>query len=867
MIPIEDLLQRLQKTRKGKSGWTARCPAHDDKNPSLSVSQGDDGRILLHCYAGCATEAVLKELGLSMRELMPEGRSASRPAEQKPKRSYGSEAEAETAVLRSCGAGSTIAARWEYFDKHGALAIRVLRVETPRGKSYRPIHQLAGGRWALGDPHGPLPLYRLNELQAEGVVLVAEGEKCADELARLGICATTSSHGSSSAKKTDWTPLAGRAVVILPDNDKPGRGYAEDVAKLLSALTPPASVRILPLPEVGVGEDIVDFVELRHGAGKSDADICAEIDALIASAEPAAASTSSRKTVTEFRPFPVHRLPRRVQGIVSAAAKSIGCDPAFVALPMLAVAGSAIGNSAHALIKEGWTEPPILWVAIVAPSGQQKSPVFEFVTKPAVERQREAHTKWEEEQRNFEAEEALYQRSFTEWKSRSLPGDPPSAPLPPVLERFVCDDITMEALVLLLHAQPRSMLLTAEELATWMGGFDQYRGGKGADAARWLSIFGAREVSIDRKSSDRPFIFVPRPNVCIVGGIQPSILKLVLDNKAFASGLAARLLFAMPPVRKRRWSDTGISAQVRESYHGIIRRLYDIPLAFGADGAVQPRLVPMDPDAKRVWVDYFNRHAEEQILLEDKLAAAWSKLEGLTARIALIVQRLRWASGECASADLIDATSMQAAIEISEWCGGETRRVYGAFVEPEEDRWVREAVERIRAVGGSVTVREWHRRRSLGSAAEARADLDRLVNAGVAHWERDSTKPTGGHQPERIVLVEVGASDACPTERVERGRVSVSDLSGGHGVGPIAGFEPVDEEEVVEEKKDARDPLSYVEPTNDFNAATFHGAPGVSEPSDSSDTDCWPPASPPEGRVSGGGWAESSSADDGWRDL
>ena len=867
MIPIDDLLLRLQKHRKVSKGWTACCPAHDDKNPSLSVSLGDAGRILLYCHAGCTTEAVVAALGLPMRDLMLDGKSASRSVERRPKRSYASEAEAEAAVVRSSGAGSLIAGRWDYFDQHAALALRVLRIGTPRGKSYRPIHQLADGRWALGDPEGPLPLYRLNELRAEGVVLVAEGEKCVDELARLGYCATTSSHGARSARKTDWSPLAGRDVVILPDNDTPGYGYAEDVAKLLRALTPPASVRTIVLPDVGTGGDIINFVELRHGRGKSDAEIRVEIDALIASAEPAAASTSSRKTVTAFRPFPVHRLPRRVQEIVRGASDSIGCDPAFVALPMLAVAGSAIGNSAHALVKEGWTEPPILWVAIVAPSGQQKSPVFEFITKPAVERQREAQAKWAEEQRNFEKEEALYQRSFGEWKGKSLLGDPPAAPQKPVLERFVCDDITMEALVLVLDAQPRSVLLTAEELATWIGGFDQYRGGKGADAARWLSIFGAREVSIDRKSSERPFILVPRPNVCIVGGIQPSILKIVLDKKAFASGLAARLLFVMPPVRKRRWSDTGISAQVRESYHGIIRRLYDIPLSFDADGVVQPRLVPMDPEAKRVWVDYFNRHADEQLLLEDKLAAAWSKLEGLTVRIALIVQRLRWAAGERVSADLIDAASMQAAIDISEWCGGETRRVYGAFVEPEEDRWVREAVERIRALGGSVSVREWHRKRSLGSAVEARADLDRLVSAGVARWERDSTKPTGGHQPERIVLVEAGATDACPTESVERGQVSVSELSEHLREAPADDSLNAGDEEVLEGEE--QDPDSPPHGNYGSNSGSIHDAVAAAflEPSDTSDTDTWPLASPPAGQVSDGGGGEPSSDDDEWEDA
>jgi hypothetical protein len=71
MTPVENLLQRLEKV-KGRSGsWTARCPAHDDKGPSLAIREADDGRILLHCFAGCETEAVVGSVGLDMTDLFP----------------------------------------------------------------------------------------------------------------------------------------------------------------------------------------------------------------------------------------------------------------------------------------------------------------------------------------------------------------------------------------------------------------------------------------------------------------------------------------------------------------------------------------------------------------------------------------------------------------------------------------------------------------------------------------------------------------------------------------------------------------------------------------------------------------------------
>ncbi len=72
---IERLLGVLKGVRQtGHGRYMARCPAHDDRSPSLSVREADDGRILIHCYAGCGAAAVMESLGLSLRDLMPESR-------------------------------------------------------------------------------------------------------------------------------------------------------------------------------------------------------------------------------------------------------------------------------------------------------------------------------------------------------------------------------------------------------------------------------------------------------------------------------------------------------------------------------------------------------------------------------------------------------------------------------------------------------------------------------------------------------------------------------------------------------------------------------------------------------------------------
>ena len=68
------LLALLDKVRpNGKNQWMACCPAHDDRNPSLSIKEGQDGRVLVHCFAGCGASDVLGAVGMELRDLMPEG--------------------------------------------------------------------------------------------------------------------------------------------------------------------------------------------------------------------------------------------------------------------------------------------------------------------------------------------------------------------------------------------------------------------------------------------------------------------------------------------------------------------------------------------------------------------------------------------------------------------------------------------------------------------------------------------------------------------------------------------------------------------------------------------------------------------------
>lgn len=132
---------------------------------------------------------------------------------------------------------------WRYAAVDGALLATVKRFDAPGGKkTYRPF--LASG--AAGMPE-PRPLYRQADIAAAERVILVEGEKCADALASAGIAATTQMGGATAnPAKTDWSPLAGKHVIIWPDNDAPGLAMPEKLRPAIEAVA--ASVRVLSPP-------------------------------------------------------------------------------------------------------------------------------------------------------------------------------------------------------------------------------------------------------------------------------------------------------------------------------------------------------------------------------------------------------------------------------------------------------------------------------------------------------------------------------------------------------------------------------------------------------------------------------------------
>jgi hypothetical protein len=305
-----------------------------------------------------------------------------------------------------------------------------------------------------------------------------------------------------------------------------------------------------------------------------------------------------------------------------------------------------------------------------------------------------------------------------------------------------------------------------DELSGWLGGFDRYAQGKGGDVAKWLEMFGGRSMVVDRKSGNPRTIYVPRAAVSVCGGIQPVTLARALGTEHRENGLAARLLLACPPRRPKRWTEADISPDLERSIAAVFDRLYELRPTADDDGDAQPVIVPLSADGKAAWVDFYNAHGQEQADLAGDLSAAWSKLEGYAARLALVVHLVRWAAGDptLASADEVDADSIAAGVKLSRWFGNEARRAYAILSESDEERDRRRLVELIGRKGGTVTVRELQQTsRLFRTAGEAESALDALAEAGVGRWEQQGPSARGG-RPTRIFHLNSPAASTQPPE-------------------------------------------------------------------------------------------------------
>jgi DNA primase len=232
---VDFLARALEARRSGSSGWMAKCPAHDDTNPSLSVRE-EDGKVLVHCHAGCAQRDVIAALS---------ARGLWQPEHTEDRR---------------------IVATYDYTDQDGNLLYQVVRYQPKAFRQRRP-DGCGGWTWRKGSRQ---VLYRLPEVLEAAIVFVVEGEKDVETLRSHGFVATTNVGGA----KAHWLPnyteaLRGREVILIPDNDPAGRKRVLNIARALLG----KGARLVVL-ELEGGKDVTEWFDRGH----SEVELIAQLD-------------------------------------------------------------------------------------------------------------------------------------------------------------------------------------------------------------------------------------------------------------------------------------------------------------------------------------------------------------------------------------------------------------------------------------------------------------------------------------------------------------------------------------------------------------------------------------------------------------
>lgn len=241
-VRLQKLIDALEHAgcnvkKTGSKTYKSQCPAHEDNNPSLGITENSDGKISIKCFAGCEGSDILKKLGLDFEILYPDSGDGSSSASKNRR----------------------IVATYPYTDENGELLFEAVRFHP---KDFRQRQPDVGGGWKYNLKGVRRVIYNLPVVleaadQGKPVFLV-EGEKDAEALAKRDLVATTCPMGAGKWKSEYNEFFKGVELIVIPDNDKPGKEHAARVSGELIGTA--KTVRILQLPALEEKEDVSDWL-------------------------------------------------------------------------------------------------------------------------------------------------------------------------------------------------------------------------------------------------------------------------------------------------------------------------------------------------------------------------------------------------------------------------------------------------------------------------------------------------------------------------------------------------------------------------------------------------------------------------------
>lgn len=679
-----ELAARLGARRSG-SGWLARCPAHDDRTPSLSITEASDGRVLLKCHAGCSFDSIAKALELDSRALMgPSGRNGGRPI-GKSKPDPGTKDQLAEALGKVCplpGSPGAEYMRSRGFELSECLCTRFTPDLCGRPAVCWPIDDYEGRRVALHGRHTDgrdNPKAHTVGALKDGVFWLPGTDACRDasELAILEapLDALAMHHATrlpcAALCGTTVRPwlvehLRGKVVFLAFDADQAGEKAAREWAQALRQsgvktlrLRPPDGFKDFAEAYEKLGKDgLRDRMPVPQqivGAGTPEIDAWAEPEPLAGVPDP--------------MPFPTDALPAPIRAFVEATAEHTQAPPDLPALLALGALATACARTARIEGAPGWTEPLNVFSCIALPSGSRKSAVVSACVAPIeifeceeLERLRPAiaahaakRATLEERLKTLTRKAALARTdgrqaadADRDEAAREL-AELPEEHMP----RLLADDATPECLARLMAEQHgRIACLSAEGSMLFAHAAGRYADGGGARLETYLKAHAGDTLRVDRVGRRSDYVREPALTLCLT--VQPSVLTGAMSTPDVRGrGLLARFIWSVPKptIGYRRQITDPVPDYVRTAYADCLRR----PLR--RTPADDPPTQRLSSDAARAFHDFCERN-ERDLRPEGRLGHVtdWgSKLPGLVLRIAGLLHLVCHTDSEPVGLDTIEA--------------------------------------------------------------------------------------------------------------------------------------------------------------------------------------------------------------------
>jgi hypothetical protein len=363
--------------------------------------------------------------------------------------------------------------------------------------------------------------------------------------------------------------------------------------------------------------------------------------------------------------FPVEVFPQPVQEIINATNANLDFPIDFFGASIIYAVSVAIGNTFKIEIKRGFQETALLYLAIVARPGTNKTHPLSFAIKPILDNDARTYKEYEQAKAEYERALNLSKNVREEQNIDLLPK--------PVWKKFLLTDYTPEALADVHKFNKRGIGVYCDELAGWFKNFNRYN--KGSEMEFWISNFNSKPINIDRKTNEP--VFIPVPFISVAGTIQTGILKELAKESRTQNGFIDRILFVIPDnIIKEYWGETELNPLITQNWADIVTRLLNLPVQWDDTLNPVPEILRFSPEAKKLLFKWQRDNTDQCNEAESEaLAGIFSKMDMYVCRLALILQLIRWACNE-GNKEEISTESVKGAIQLIEYFRLSAIRVY-----------------------------------------------------------------------------------------------------------------------------------------------------------------------------------------------